>query len=31
MILVHGDRQQSQREEAVNDFKRGKMPILVIH
>lgn len=26
---VHGDRQQSQREEAVNDFKRGKMPILV--
>jgi hypothetical protein len=26
---VHGDRLQEQREEAVNDFKHGRMPILV--
>jgi superfamily II DNA/RNA helicase len=29
-LSVHGDREQSQREEAINDFKSGKMPILVI-
>merc|ERR1711970_1500709 len=26
---IHGDRLQSQREEALNDFRKGKMPILV--
>jgi len=26
---IHGDRLQREREEALDDFKRGKMPILV--
>lgn len=26
---IHGDRFQSQREDALRDFKRGKMPTLV--
>merc|ERR1712098_974434 len=26
---IHGDRKQSQREEALHDFKTGKRPILV--
>ena len=26
---IHGDRQQEEREMALNDFKRGRKPILV--
>merc|ERR1712151_1206884 len=26
---IHGDRLQREREEALDDFKRGKMPVLV--
>lgn len=26
---IHGDRLQREREEALNDFKTGRMPILV--
>lgn len=26
---IHGDRLQSQRESALNDFKTGRMPTLV--
>lgn len=26
---IHGDRKQSQREEALADFKRGKMKVII--
>lgn len=26
---IHGDRKQSQREEALRDFKSGKMKVLI--
>ncbi|GMR53785.1 hypothetical protein PMAYCL1PPCAC_23980, partial [Pristionchus mayeri] len=26
---IHGDREQAQREQALNDFRRGKTPILI--